>query len=318
MTIRKVSGHKNLFWRNGIIYIRYKVNKRTHWISTKKKTIAQAIRTRIYRDFLSMSREEFILKRQEEVRRDERLIEIIGKKYLVHCKRMGRRDMEARTGCINRLVLDFKGKPVEEFNRDHMERFRDKLINSLILGERNKSGKLMSPSTVNRYLEYASSFFTFCRKARLIKVNPCDDVDQLRVTSKKERFVDNEEEAKLLDAAEPWFQPWIIFAIEMGCRKGEMVKLEWSDINLRRGRHGYVTFRDSKNDTTTAIPMSERAAKALKMIPRRPDHSHPFSGPDGNTFKNDSERGYDDWPLQKALRVCHQDIGACEASFSRF
>ena len=80
MTIRKVLGHKNLFWRNGIIYIRYKVNKRTHWISTKKKTIAQAIRTRIYRDFLSMSREEFILKRQEEVRRDERLIEIIGKK----------------------------------------------------------------------------------------------------------------------------------------------------------------------------------------------------------------------------------------------
>jgi integrase len=44
------------------------------------------------------------------------------------------------------------------------------------------------------------------------------------------------EERRLLAVASPWLQRLIIAALTTGCRRGELLSLQWGDVDLRRGR----------------------------------------------------------------------------------
>jgi integrase len=97
------------------------------------------------------------------------------------------------------------------------------------------------------------------RERRLIP----DTVDGKGVVSKQG------EERRLLVYASPWLQRLIIAALETGCRRGELLSLQWMDVNLAAGE---LTIRAEKAKTGTMrhLPLSPRLKAVLQLIANDP------------------------------------------------
>jgi integrase len=83
------------------------------------------------------------------------------------------------------------------------------------------------------------------------------------------------EERRLLAVAGEWLQRVIIAALETGCRKGELLSLQWQDVSLARG---LITVRaeKAKTRTTRHIPISPRLRAVLDLVKADLDgHPHP-------------------------------------------
>jgi integrase len=65
------------------------------------------------------------------------------------------------------------------------------------------------------------------------------------------------EERRLLAAANPWLQRLIIAAIETGCRRGELLSLQWQDVSLTR------------NELTIRAPRRRKTARRVPCPSQR-------------------------------------------------
>ena len=80
--------------------------------------------------------------------------------------------------------------------------------------------------------------------------------------------------------------PVVIFAIEIGMRRDEILGRAWDNINLERQR-AYLPF--TKNGTIREVPLSSRAAKVLSDQRSRQDTPAPFPA-NANAFRLAWER----------------------------
>jgi integrase len=63
----------------------------------------------------------------------------------------------------------------------------------------------------------------------------------------------------------PWIRPIIVLALETAMRRGEILSLRWSNVDLvKRVAHLAMT----KNGTSRDVPLSSRAVQALHDLPR--------------------------------------------------
>ena len=72
-------------------------------------------------------------------------------------------------------------------------------------------------------------------------------------------------------SSEPWFYPATAFAVYTGCRRGEIVALRWSDLNLdkrtvtiARSLTEQMTFKAPKNDKERTIVISDTLCEMLR------------------------------------------------------
>jgi integrase len=83
-----------------------------------------------------------------------------------------------------------------------------------------------------------SSIKTFLNKAvrwDMLSTNPLSNVEYLKEDdSKVIRALTEPEAERLLEIANGWFRPVLITALYTGLREGEMINLEWDDIDLKQ------------------------------------------------------------------------------------
>jgi integrase len=77
------------------------------------------------------------------------------------------------------------------------------------------------------------------------------------------------EERCLLTVAGPRLQNLIIGALESCCRRGELLSLQWGDVNLDRGELR-IRGEKAKDGDTRVLPISMRLAAVLKMAKTDP------------------------------------------------
>jgi integrase len=89
----------------------------------------------------------------------------------------------------------------------------------------------------------------------LIPNNAVEPVNLLKPDPKNERdrIASPEEWARLTAAAAPHLLRFLTIAYGVGPRKGELLKLEWPDVDMRRRE---FTLRKTKNGETRVIPMT--------------------------------------------------------------
>jgi integrase len=138
---------------------------------------------------------------------------------------------------------------------------RDKLAAS---PGRNKKPK--ANSTVNRYLAALSHAFTVaCREYEWMQDNPVQRVRKGREGQGRVRFLTDDERDKLLSACREskaaYAYPVVLLALSTGMRRGEILGLEWSDVDLKQGR---ITLHDTKNGDRRGVPVMGAALAALK------------------------------------------------------
>ncbi len=99
-----------------------------------------------------------------------------------------------------------------------------------------QSSSKATPRTVNYEIKTIRSVFRFGVSRRLIDKNPTDGVALLKITSKQEpRFLTINECQQLLESADEFLQPILVTFLNTGLRLGELINLQWKDIDLARG-----------------------------------------------------------------------------------
>lgn len=130
-------------------------------------------------------------------------------------------------------------------------------------------GNGRAPATVNRYLSALRSCWNWGRAAQYI---PAEKVwpTRLFLTEPRERvrFLNDAELAAVLAAAQahaPWMYAAVVTSLATGLRQGELLRLEWKDLDLVAKT---VTVLISKNTKRRIVHLLTPAVDALKKLRR--------------------------------------------------
>jgi integrase len=126
-----------------------------------------------------------------------------------------------------------------------------------------------APATVNRYLSALRSAWNWGRSQRFVS-NENVWPTRLFLTEPRERvrFLNDSELAAVMKAAKeyaPWMHAAVVTSLATGLRQGELLRLEWKDIDLVAGT---VTVLISKNTKRRIVHLPAPAVDALKKLRR--------------------------------------------------
>ncbi len=138
---------------------------------------------------------------------------------------------------------------------------RDELANGITY-----RGTQRSPSTVVRYMAALSHAFTIAVKEwGWLDDSPTRKVKKPTEARGRVRFLDDDERERLLTACQAsknkQLYPCVILALSSGMRQGELMGLNWQDVNLK---DGYLILHETKNGDRRRVPLSGLALTLLK------------------------------------------------------
>jgi integrase/DNA-directed RNA polymerase subunit RPC12/RpoP len=126
----------------------------------------------------------------------------------------------------------------------------------------------LSPATRHRVFSLLRRLINWSVKRRLwAGPNPCAALEGVgSYENSRHRYLTDPEQARLLAAidAEPNRRVALVvkFLWASGRRRGETLKLEWSDIDLQAGT---ATFRHTKNGRVQRVPLNRHALEVLSQ-----------------------------------------------------
>jgi integrase len=152
------------------------------------------------------------------------------------------------------LFIERYSKAREKATADDAERFLKHLRDS------GRAG-----STCNHYRQLLKVLFKWARKKGCLQRDPMADAELPWLPqAKRNRHIDPAEERQLLANASPRMYRLIVGALETGCRLGELLKLQWSDIDFER-RELRVRAENAKDGEDRILPVSSRLVAVLEM-----------------------------------------------------
>jgi len=144
--------------------------------------------------------------------------------------------------------------PLSNINGDVIATYRAQLLRR----------KLM-PASVNRTMAVLRAILNrACQEWGVLASVP--RIKRLDAHDERDRVLETDEEARLLAVATPDLADFILFALDVGCRKSEGLQVAWSNIDL--GEHPAVTITTAKARRTLRrrVPLTSRL---VAMLTRR-------------------------------------------------
>ena len=148
-------------------------------------------------------------------------------------------------------------------------------INDLALnGKSMKTGRPLSRKTAIHHLSFISDVFSYAVKMDMLSENPCRKVTVPKGEKKEKEIYtleEIEELFRLLETAPLKYRTFFTLAIYSGFRRGELLGLEWKDIDWE---HNVISVRRTSNYTadkgiytdTTKTKKSQRSLKFPPMV----------------------------------------------------
>jgi integrase len=97
------------------------------------------------------------------------------------------------------------------------------------------------------------------------------------------RFLEEDEIARLLEAAPPHLQNIVRAALYTGLRKSDLLGLKWGDVNLEKG---FLTYQEQKKNNRLQFKYLNEDMMNLLMGIRAGEDEFIFHGPDGKPLKD--------------------------------
>jgi integrase len=118
-----------------------------------------------------------------------------------------------------------------------------------------------APATINKELQLVRHAFNIAmREWEWCRENPMHRVSMEPVRNEVDRWLTAQEEDRLMAASSPWLREIITFALNTGMRQGEILNLQWQDVDFSRG---ILMVMKSKNGTRRSIPLNARVYELL-------------------------------------------------------
>ncbi|MGE4050351.1 MAG: tyrosine-type recombinase/integrase [Piscinibacter sp.] len=131
-----------------------------------------------------------------------------------------------------------------------------------------------SAATLNRYTAAIGAVCTFAIRKRIAPkgwVHPCRSIERRPENNARTRFLSDEEARRLLQAcrgaAWPRLYALVLLALTTGARKGELLGLRWSDVDLEQG---LATLARTKNGSARVLPLVPAAVDELAKFKGAP------------------------------------------------
>ena len=127
----------------------------------------------------------------------------------------------------------------------------------------------VAPATVDRDLDVISQVIRYSADVWKIAAveSPFVGLRRPKYFNERDRRLKNDEEARLLAAARSdenrYVEPAIILALETAARRGELLSIRKSDVNLEER---YALLKDTKNGRSRKVPLSRRAMAVITQL----------------------------------------------------
>jgi integrase len=169
-----------------------------------------------------------------------------------------KRSMETEAYILNAFIRNPIAKlTLAQITASHFATYREKRL------------KQVKPGTVNRELSIIKHALDIAEREWDIPLrqNPLLKIKKLKVNNARSRRLSEEEYHSLMQAVEETrndlIKPLMNFAIETGMRRGEILRLEWADIDYE-ARTLFIPI--TKNGHNRTIPLTSRALEILKEL----------------------------------------------------
>lgn len=195
--------------------------------------------------------------------------EFLDQEYMPHCKATHTEDTyRTDEGLARILRKHFGGMPLRSITSGDVQRYVDRLA-----GEKSRHKGLIRPATINRRRTFVSGVMSEALRRGYVDRNPAKGVENLPEHNDRLRWLTAKEEEQLLAFCPLYLQRIVRLALYTGMRKGEILRLQWSDVDFDQR---LIRVSHTKNHKTRYIPMN----RALTELLREVDH---FSGPNGHS-----------------------------------
>jgi len=170
-----------------------------------------------------------------------------------------------KTDAINVEVLKqyFEGKSFREITPMAIEKFK-----KLRLQEPTRGKGQRSVASVNRNLSCLSKIFSLAIRDGEANSNPCRQVKKYDEHNERNRYLLAEEEDRLfaaLTGRRAHLRPIVEVAVNTGMRRGEILGMRWSWIDLARG-YIHIPSSLSKSGKGRTVPMNQTVREVLLML----------------------------------------------------
>jgi integrase len=183
-------------------------------------------------------------------------------------RKRGRDTADTETPMISALLREpLAALSLAALTAKHLSDYRDARLRG------TETRKAVKASTLRREFTVLRHCFEVARKEWAIPVtNP---VLQVRLPSNPDarcRRLEPHEIKRFADALAatslPYLRPFVLLAVETGMRRGEILGLTWTNINLK-ARTAYLPL--TKNGHSRTVPLSPQACGIIEGIPRTGD-----------------------------------------------
>lgn len=197
---------------------------------------------------------------------------------------------------LKNLRKEFGSKYLSEIAKHqltaYLERRKDKTVVRIKNGTRYE--QTINVSTVNRELTSIKLIFKFAVDKGYITTNPSEMIKPFPILPNNDGIIDSNERrsltkdelSRLLGACKqsdnPTLYEIVVVAVLSGLRKGELQRLTWDDVDLRRN---LLRVRQSKTKTVFFKPMPDELREVLLTLKDRYPHAqYVFCKTDGTAY----------------------------------
>ncbi|BEI39324.1 site-specific integrase [Polynucleobacter sp. HIN8] len=171
-------------------------------------------------------------------------------------------------GIIRILIKRWATLDVAEINKFHVLALRDELLS---LGR--------AGSTINHYFNAISKIYQMLTEEwGMLVTNPIKGIKRIPNSKGRSVRVNRDIESQLLAGCQaidtPLLASIIKFAIQTGMRRGEVMGLDWADVDIAN-RKAYL--HKTKNGETRQVPLTLRAIEVLRALPKTEERVFPMT-----------------------------------------
>jgi len=246
-------------------YIDYYANGRRvrEKVGPSRRAAEQALRARLG----EVVQGRFHLEQKAHVPR----LKDFAKDYMELHAKPNKRSWSSDENSLKHLLPVFGGKRLSEITTWQIEKYKV------------KRAKDVSHASVNRELACLKVIFSKAVEWGKFSGNPARNVKLFREERRRERFLSPEECQRLLSECASHLRPIVALALVTGMRRGEILSLEWEDVDLARGIVT-VCAEKSKSRKARDIFVGTRLTEFLRAA--KDNGRYVFKGPKGDPIRS--------------------------------
>lgn len=158
---------------------------------------------------------------------------------------------------VRNLVGFFQNKPLGAITSEDVRKYRQQRV--------GPKGRPVAVQTINHDHMVLVHMLNIARSPQfaLIKDNPAAHVPKPNPQNERDRIIGGEEWNRLLGKAAPHLQRILIVLYSLGPRRGELLGLEWPDVDMQRRE---FTLRHTKNGESRIVPMTPEVHRVFTEL----------------------------------------------------